>query len=88
MSSFNTSTPQLRVAKQWVDAYVSLDTKGVAAVTSKSYRYQALPDVIGIPKETKEKHIERFKGMMSTMTKAEVRVQHGDSSSQSNIHCP
>jgi len=88
MSSFNASTPQLRVAKQWVDAYASLDMKNVAAVTSKSYQYQALPDVIDTPKETKEKHIERFKGRYSAINKAEVRVQHGDSSSQANTHCP
>jgi hypothetical protein len=90
MSSFDASTPQLKVAKQWIDAYASLDTKNVAAITSKHYQYQALPDIIGIPEEAKEEHIDRLKKVLGAMAKAGVRIQHGEppSSSQTDIHDP
>ena len=90
MSCFDASTPQLKTAKQLIEAYTSLDMEKVAAITSKNYQYQALPEVIGIPEESKEKHIERFKEIVGAMAKAEVRIQHGEppSSSQANIHRP
>jgi hypothetical protein len=88
MSSFDVSTPQLKVAKQWIDAYASLDMKNVVAITSKNYRYQALPDIIGIPEEAKEQHTDRFKEILGAMTKAGVCIQHREppSGSQTNIH--
>jgi len=87
MSSFDANTPQLKVAKRLIEAYASLDTKNVAAITSRNYQYQALPEVIGIPGEAKEEHIERFKKILGAITKAEVCIQHGGppSSSQTNI---
>ena len=90
MSSFDASTPQLKVVKQWVDAHASLDTKKIAAVTSKNYHYEVLPEVIGIPKEAKEKHIKRFRESLGAMAKAEVRIQcrASPSNSQTDIHHP
>ena len=76
MSSFDDSTPQLKAAKQWIDAYSSIDIENVAAITSKNYQYQVLPGVIGIPDEGKEKHIERYRKLLGAMDKAEVRTKH------------
>ena len=90
MSSFDTSTPQLKAAKRWIDAYTSLDTKKIAAATSKNYEYQALPEVIGIPEEAKAKHLERYRDILGAMAKAEVCIQLGEPppSSHTDIHRP
>ena len=87
MSRPDDSTPQSKIAKQWVESYASLDMKNVAAITSKNYQYEALPEIISIPKETKEKHIERYREIVGAMTKAEVRIQHGESP-QTDIRLP
>lgn len=89
MSSFDASTPQLKAAKRWMDAYSSLDTKNIAAATSKNYQYQVLPEVIGIPEEAKERHLERYRDIFGAMAKAEVCIQWGElPSSHTDIHRP
>ena len=76
MSDFDTSTPQLKLAKQWSDAYCSLDIKNVEPLISKDFQYLTFPDTTGLPKEPKERHIERLGMMMTVLNKVDVRTQH------------
>ena len=76
MSGFDTSTPQLKLAQQWSDAYTSLDIKDVEPLISKDFQYLTFPDSVGVPKEPKERHIERLGMMMTVLSKVDVCIQH------------
>jgi len=75
MVELDASTPQLKAVKDWIDAYCTLDMKNVEPLVSKNFQYQAFPETADLPKETKEKHIERFGGMLAAARKFEVRIQ-------------
>ena len=80
MSSFDTSTAQLKLAQQCSDAYTSLDIKNVEPIISKDLQYLTFPDSVGVPKEPKERHIERLGMMMTVLSKVDVRIQHWSTS--------
>lgn len=76
MASIDASTPQLRAAQKWIDAYIALDVGKVDAVFSKNYKHQTLPlKSIGLPEETKEEYTQRYGGLLPVFTKFEVRIQ-------------
>ena len=74
MSSFDTSTPQLALVKNWLDAYLTLDIKNVEPFISKNFQFQTLPETTDIPTEEKEKHLERYKVLLSALSKIEVSI--------------
>jgi hypothetical protein len=74
-SSLDASTPQLMVAKKWIDAYSSLDASKLDPLLSKHYKHQTFPKSIHA-EETKEEHIKRYGGVVSSITKLDVRIQH------------
>ena len=76
MVNIDASTPQLRVVKKWFEAYASLDVDKPEPLLSKDYKQQTLPKSIGLPDETKEEHLKRFRGMSPSITKLEVRIQY------------
>lgn len=76
MSKFDTSTPQLKLAQQWSDAYTSLDIKNVESIISEDFQYLIFPDSTDSPQEPKEKHMERLGMMMTVLSKVEVRIDH------------
>ena len=78
MVNFDASTPQLKVVKNWIDAYCTLDTKNIEPFISKNYEYQAFPEVADLPKEAKERHLERYGAMLAEASKLEVRTKHGE----------
>jgi hypothetical protein len=87
MVNFDASTPQLKVVKNWIDAYLTFDIKNVEPPISKNFQYQAFPETTDLPKETKENHIERYGEILAGTSKAEVRIQHRRCS-QPDIHQP
>ena len=77
MSSFDASTPQSTLVKNWLDAYLSLDIKNVEPFISKDFQYQAFPETAtDLPKEARETHIEKYTGVLAAARKLEVRIQH------------
>ena len=90
MVDFDPSTPQLKAAKNWIDAYLSLDIKNVDPLISKNYEYQAFPEAANLPREAKERHLKRYGDMLAVASKWQVRIQHGEPPSglQTGTHCP
>jgi len=74
MVELDASTPQLKVVKNWIDAYCTLDMKNVETFISKNFQYQALPETADLPKETGGRHIERYRGLLVAASKLEVRI--------------
>ena len=75
MVDFDANTPQLKALEKLVDAYVSLDLNNLESILSKDYRYEALPEVPGVPIQTKEAHLEMWKEVYSVVSKLDVRIR-------------
>jgi hypothetical protein len=67
------STPQLKAAKKWLDAYSSRDASKLGPLLSERFKHQTFPKSIH-PEETKGEHIQRYRKMVVPMTKFEVCV--------------
>ena len=76
MVNIEATTPQLKVFQKWIDAFSSLDITEIDPILSKNYIYETFPKSIGLPDETKEEFIKRYKGTLTLFTKIEVRIQH------------
>ena len=68
------ASPQLQTVKKFVDAYHALDMNRVEPFISENYQYYPFPDSADLPKTTKEGHIQMFRGILSTVDKADVRI--------------
>lgn len=77
----NPSTPQLKVAKKWLDAYSSRDASKLDLLLSKRFKHETFPKSL-LPEETKEEHIERYRKMIVPMTTYEVGIQHRRTASE------
>jgi len=75
MVDFDANTPQLKAAKSLIDAYVSLDLNNLEPLLSKDFRYEALPEVPGVPIQTKEDHLQMWKEVYSVVSNLEVRIR-------------
>ena len=71
----NFDTSQLRVVKNWVGAYLSLDLKNVEPFVSKNFQYETIPEAIDVSREAKERHIERFGRILTGVNKMDVRIK-------------
>ena len=76
MVNINATTPQLKLVKQWLEAYASRDIDKVAPVVSKDFKFQTFPKTADIPEEGKGAHLQRYRGILSALTNVEVRTQH------------
>jgi hypothetical protein len=56
MVNVDSSTPRLKVAKKWLDAFSSRDASRLGPLLSKNYKNHTFP-----PEETKEEHIRRYR---------------------------
>jgi hypothetical protein len=68
MANLDHSTPQLKVARNWLDAYSSLDASKLDPLLSKHYKHLSFPESIR-PEETKQAHIKRYGELASSLTK-------------------
>ena len=76
MFNIDASTPQLKALEKLLEAYASLDANNPDPSLSKNYKHETFPKSIGLPEETKEEHIERFKKTLPVLTELAVRIQH------------
>lgn len=74
MTDFDAS-PQLTLVKKWFDAYATLDIKNVEPIISKDYKYQILPESMGLPTEEREEHLQRVRKVFPMFRKFEVCTQ-------------
>ena len=70
------TTPQLKVVKGLLDAYLTLDMKNVHPFVTENYTFETFPKVEGLPDEIKGDHLERYGALFSLLKKIEVRIQH------------
>ena len=74
MVELDASTPQLKVVKKLMDAYLSLDMSNVAPLISKNYQYEALPKCTDLPKQTTGNRVGRYREIFAVVSKLEVRI--------------
>lgn len=72
MIDFDASTPQLNVAKKWLESYASLDTKNLDPLLSRDFQCQRFPTSSDLPDETKKTHLEAWRARLALMKKFEV----------------
>ena len=75
MVNFDTSTPQLKAVKQFLDAWISLDLNNVRPLISKDYQYESFPESPDIAKQEKEEHMQKWGEVFSLLTKFDVRIR-------------
>ena len=75
MTNLDDTTPQLKLVKEWLDAYQTLDIKNIKPLTSKNYTYKTFPKTVHPPDETKEAHLERYEPIMASFAKMDVRAR-------------
>jgi hypothetical protein len=71
----NPTTPQLKAAKNLMDAYLTLDVKNVKPFVSKDFKFQTFPKIDQHPVEARDAHFERYGALFSSLRKIEVRLQ-------------
>jgi hypothetical protein len=64
----------LKAVKNLLDAYISLDLNNVEPLISKNYHYEPLPESTDLSKQSKEDHLQVWKGVFSSVNKLEVRI--------------
>jgi len=74
MSNLDATTPQLKVVKNLLDAYCTLDISKIEPFISKNFKFQTFPETINLPNEGREVHIQRYKGLLAAMAKLEART--------------
>lgn len=75
MTNLEATTPQLKVIKDYFDAFVALDIKNAEPYMSKDFKYQTFPKIPDLPDATKGDYSETYGTMLSLVTKIEVRIQ-------------
>lgn len=78
MATFDATTPQLKVVKNFVDGFLSRDIKSVRSVIAKNYVFNTLPKTAEAPNEMKETGAERHGMILAALTKIEVRMALGN----------
>ena len=68
------STPQSKVVKGFLDAYATLDMNNVEPLLSKNYQYELLPESPDLPVQTKEAHLQTWRGVFSSVKEFKVRI--------------
>ena len=76
MVNIDATTPQLKLAKQLVEAYTSRDIDKVASLISKDFKLQTFPKTTDLPDEAGGAHIQKYGPILAALTKVEVRTQH------------
>jgi len=69
-------TPQSKAVKNLFDAYATLDLDNVEPLLSRNYQYESLPESTELPIQTKESHLQMWRGVFSSVKKYEVRIRH------------
>ena len=75
MSNFDVSTPQLKAAKNFMDAFVSLSICDLMTSLSKNFQYEAFGGATNLAKMDMEVCAEAMQGLFVGLTKLDVNVQ-------------
>ena len=75
MSSLDATTPQLKVVKNFIEAYRTSSVKNIEPLISKDFKFSSFPTIPEHPDEEKEAHLERYAPLFSLVTKLEVCTQ-------------
>jgi hypothetical protein len=91
MINFDASTPQLNFVKEWLESYITLDTKNTEPFLSQNYRHEMFPKSSDAPDQTKKAHVEAWGTILSSMNKLEVGSiqqvpENPTSGSETDIH--
>ena len=90
MPTLEATTPQLKVVKELIDAFVSLDMNNIVPYfTTKPYTVQSFPKAAELSsKAENEGGAEKFAALLSLFKKVEVHTQHRVevSSSRADVH--
>jgi hypothetical protein len=76
MPSLDASTPQLKALHRFIDAYGTLDMDNVKPLLSTDFHFQTFPEIANLPKEAKEKHIERYRELLAGVKNFEVGTRY------------
>jgi hypothetical protein len=74
MANIPTTSPELKVVKNFFDAYISLDINNVEAHIAKDYKFETFPKIDHLPDESKKEHFERYGKLLTLIAKLEVRI--------------
>lgn len=77
MNNLDTTTPQMRAVKGFMDAFISRDVESIKPLIAKDYTFQTFPKSAGTSDET-EAQIQRHGRIMASLTKFEVRMTLGN----------
>ena len=73
MINIDATTPQLKLAKDVTEAYLSRNLTSVAPYLSKNFTYQTFPKIADLPEVTKGGHVETYGAVLASFTQADVR---------------
>ena len=76
MVNIDATTPQLKLVKQLLEAYISRDIDKVVPFISKDFKFESFPKTADLPDEAGVAHIQRYGPILTALTKAEVSIQH------------
>ena len=76
MPSLDVSTPQLKAVQRWIDAYKILDIDSVKPFILADFHSRKFPEIVNLPREAKEKHIERYRELLAAVENFEVGIQY------------
>ena len=75
MSNFNASTPQIKVIKNMIDAFSSLDLGKFNTLFSKDYQYEGFNGITDLAHADNATRIATSQTLLSGLTKSEVSIQ-------------
>ena len=84
MPHFDASSCRLELLDRLYAAYRTLDIKNADPFMAKDSRFKAVPELPGLPEETKEQHFERYGAVVTACANLDVGVRRHHSSPQTN----
>jgi hypothetical protein len=90
MVNLNATTPQLKAVKRAVETYGSRDLSS-GSIFSKDFKFQSFPKTPDHVEETKDKHVKKYGGVLSSYASMEVGIHRqslGHEISQADDHLP
>ena len=75
MRSLNATTPQLKVVKNFLDAYRTPDRKNIEPFISKNFAYHSYPKVPNVIDGPRGQYTEKFKPVLSLLKKLDVSIR-------------
>ena len=75
MVNIISTTPQLKVTKDLLDAYYTRDARNLEPLMSRNFKYQNYPKVADHPEENKEEHLKKYGAILASFPAVKVCIQ-------------